>query len=89
MEMRTALVVYNHAHAFDLQRQLDPKRERYMVIAAMQEVRGYNFDNVLVTDTFTRELYYETNAKAKRIREWLELDVRLRIRHKDGKIIYM
>lgn len=84
-----ALVVWYAQEAASLQRQLDPKREQFIVLYREANVRGLRLDKVLITDSFRREHYYASPSEHARVSDWLWLDLKSRLSHTDQEMIFL
>ena len=78
MKSLTAIIVGSAWVAQDRQQQLDPKRERFMVLYPEQRVSGMRFDAVIVTDGFFHSLSGSSNSKRESALRWLREDVSMR-----------
>ncbi len=89
MKNKVAIVVWDSAHAHDLQNQIDPDRKQFIVLPRLATVRGLRLDKILVTDTFQRSLYFVPDREKIRVDEWLWLDLQARLANAETKLVFM
>ena len=74
----TAIIVGYAEARNDLQRSLDPRRERFLVISIGQIVAGLRFNAVLVTQSFYDRCDASSLPQRMNFHRWLDVDVSLR-----------
>lgn len=89
MKNKVAIVVWDSAHAHDLQNQIDPDRKQFIVLPRLAPVRGLRLDKILVTDSFQRALYFAPDREKIRADEWLWLDLQSRLADTGTKLVFM